>query len=994
MPVNRRPGSPNSLFSEDEFGLADVGKLIKEHLREPAALREMRLRLERAQTSISAINSLEAAQPGISKNTAFAKQLRASQRAEANLMPKIGLYEATRQERTSAQAVNSIGREFSESSVGSYIARHLNSMEVQGGGFAAASNVSFSELRKRQAGIRGEMGRVRQRALNSAENLYDEEGNIDEGSVRKMHKSQVRFKGLANELTAVSASLNQAKREGRDPQSRLLALTKAQQNAAGVLNTNSIEEQMKSGVGLGAMSPRDLKQKETEASVKLMKAMDDLRKSFGKGEEIVEKFAENAEKAAKELEDVQEAQGMGGGGGSRYEDIKTIVGSVQEALNVITSGYQNVAINQPMQMVQNIAGTANLENEKYNMWHAAIAGDMTARMTLGAWDTAEAFGQQQFGRQGNVHIGRIVTSGLGAGLGVLQAGVGVAQAAGGVADVVGVNPIENIAQGAKSGISGAVGIVEEASALARHTDQTRVRIDATHAIMAAAKAINHIPGQQLQKYRDYVMGINEAASEMGGATGEAFLNETSGTDFLTKMRIQGVGLKEMGALSAQGAAAAGSMFQSGNVLDAVRLENAGFGSSTENIRRMGILGAAGTQDPGTNLSKLIEEGMQRGLNSSKAIDMIVENTARMTEETAVAGGGADPTGLIDRILSGIDRNNPNKEMAEKIAFQTYYSEEGARHNISTSFPGMINVARVQKELGLGGDLLGSAVLTQIPTAMLNAYKGKSPEALKNFLEGRGISHTTIANMDQSLFQNDKLINILNTAGSVAELAQQSGVGYATGRPGAFMDLLLKNRGNEKKLNALLAGNDPNALTNEERTLREGLAAPASLGGKNFAAMARNAAVLAGIDIPKETNKTIDEMLNQSRLAAQIEKRGGNQAEIDQAIRGGSGLGAEGTSGAEGIHALARSLRVAFEKAGQDAETRWTTAASNAAASFGASTTSLNHASGNLDKAAQYLADNAALTGVVSKSFGAMIDKWTKDIKRTTDEVVTKLRSKL
>lgn len=969
MAVNKRPGSPNNFFSDDEFGLADVGRLVKSLEREPAAMRNMRLRLQQAQTDIAAVNSLD---PVSRAKPVFAKRLASAQKTETSLLPRLNLYEATRQERTSAQAVNSIGREFSDSSVGSYVARNSNSMSNQSAGLNAPTSTSYAELRKRQQAIQGEMGRVRQRALNSAGNLYDEEGNIDQDSIKKMHKSQVRFKGLANELMTTSAGLAQFKHEGRDPQGRLLALTKASQNAAGVLNTNALEEQMKSGTGLGALSPKDLKQKETDASLKLVKAMDDLRNSFGKSDEIMEKFASSAEEAAKELKDVQEAQGIGGGG-SKYDTIKTIAGAIMEGLSIATSAYQNVAINQPMQQMSNIQGAAGIENEKYNMWHSAIGGDMTARMNLGAWAVGGEFGDQLADKQTNIHVMKLATNVAGAATGLAQGGAALAGTAG---TVVGNNVVENVARSGVTIASAAAGGIEEGYNWSRNIDKARLRIDGTHAAVNASKALNYIPGHQLQKYRDYTMGLNEASGQMGGAVGEAFLNETASTAFLGKMRTEGVGLKEMGTLSGQGASAMGSMFQSSQVIDAKYLENKGHGLAEQNMRRMGILGSAGSGNPSQNLSKVIEEGMQRGLNSSKAIDMIVENTARMTEETTRAGG-ADPTNFLTSILGAMDKKNPNKELAADIAYKTYQSNEGARNNISTSFPGMINIARIQEGLGLGADARGAQLLAQMPAAMMGGMRGKSEKEQMTFLERQGMSQETVEGMKgRGLFEKDKWINEVATRKGVSELAQQGGVGYAVGVPGALLNEIIKNKENKKVFNALVAGDDVDALTKEQRSMRSSTAWGGTMNNQNFAAQIRDALMNMGISIPKETNQTIDKEVNATRKAAQEEKNRGPQADVDTATEGGRKLGAD-AGGAEGIKGLAKTGEEAFKTAGKNAEAVWGDAASKTAASFGKSGTLLEISSGKLNKAAAALLEGSGAMAIATTKFTIAMEKQTK-----------------
>lgn len=990
MARNKRPRPLNKVSPDDNFSVGDINRLLANIEKEPAALQEVRLRLKTAQTGLAAVNALQANEPNffqVEGREAIQKDFLQNKRVEENLLPRIALHDDARRVRVSTQATNSINRKYSDSSIHSYVMRNRNSGMNQSAGMAEASNNSWLELQERQKTLHGRMGNIRSNMMDIAENLYDDDGKRNPDALRQLRKNQARFTGLADELVKVNTGLDHSKREGKDPDSRFSALTKAQKSASSVIRTNDLEEQMKSGTGLGSFSPKDLKQKETEASLKLIKAMEELRKANGKSAEAVELFTKNAEEAAKELADIQDAQGMERGGG-KYDAIKTIAGAVQEALSVVIAGYQNVAINQPMQMVANVQGAANLENEKYNMWHAAAAGDMTARMTLGAWKTGGEFGEQLATRQGIVHGTKIATNVIGAGLGAAQiyeAGVGAA------GTLVGNSRIEAGAQGAKSLVSGLVGGVEEGLAWSRQTEKARLRIDGTRAVVGAAKALNHISGTQLQKYRDYTMGLNEAASFMGGATGNAFLNETAGTSFLDKMQVEGVGLKEMGALSAQGAATAGSMFKASNVLDAVHLENKGFGSASDNIRRMGVLGAAGSQDPGANLSRLIEEGMQRGLNSSKAIDMIVDNTARMTEESMKAGGVADPTAFLTRaILGAIDKNNPNKEMALQIAQQAYQSGEGARHNTATSFPGFINIGRLQEGLGMGSDMLSAGVIAKIPTMMLEAYRDKPPDELKAFLESRGVSHTTMAKMDQSLFEQNKLIDIVNATGSVAELAMQSGAGYATGEPGAFREILLKNKGDQKKLNALATGLDPSSLTDDERTARERLAAAHSLSGGNLAAVIRNIGSIEGIKFSDKTNATIDGQLqNEARAAAQDEKRMGNRAEGGQAGEGGKGLGAD-AGGTAGLKNLARTAKEAFATAGKNAETAWKDAASKTAENFGKSAINLNTASTKLGDAADNLIKNTDAMKVVSESFGAVVTKWGKEITDISDRLKKKI----
>lgn len=974
----------NTLDDDDNFGLADLGRLEQQYSNEPAVIRELRRRRELAHDQRHEMLQLGKEKPAVNSLPEYKKALHVNLKTGAELDKRLRIHDEANRERLNTQAVNVIGREYSERAIGSHVASATNTLQAQIAG-AALTPRGYNSLAAQKAGIHEQMNELRQESRVAAGSYIGPQGvNADSASTLQANAGQMR--DLAQQLVPITLAMQQLKQQGLDPQGRQRALIGTGDKAAGVLGRERLQQEMLSGQGLGAFSPMELKKKETEAAEKLIKALEELRNSAGKTSQELESMNENAEKAAKEFEDIQEARGMPGGG-DRYASEKIIAGAVAQALAMGSGIYQNVAINQPMQMVQNTAAAANMENAKYNMWHNALAGDMTARMTLGAWQTGGAFGNQQAGRMDLVHGMRLAGKGI---QGVLG-GVQVAEGVGGVGGAIaGISPTENVARGAGGVIAGVGGAIEEGAAWYRQTEKARLRIDSTNAVVAAAQAINGIPGQQLQTYRNYIMGINDAAGQMGGAAGEGFLNQAGGGTFLSNMAAAGIGGKEMAALSFSGASAMGSMFNAGQIFDAAGLEKIGFGTATTNMQRMGTLGAAGIGDAGQNLSKLIEEGMQRGLNSSKAIDLIVENTARMTEESVMMGGGADPTEFLAKnILAAIDRTNPNKEMAAKIAYQTYQGNEGARHNIAASFPGIINVDRNMKDLGT--DRMSAALLTQIPTHMLGAYKGKSPEELKEFLEGRGVK---TGNMDPSMFQDGKLISVLGVNASVSELAQQSGVGYATGSPGGLLaeGLKLKGGGNNDVLSALITGKNMGVLTEEQRNLRSGVASGLAINGKNPAATIANAFSLAGIQLPPEVQKTLAEMEAQAsgtaRGAATFEKRLGGMAEAGQMAQGATLLG--GGSGKQAIQALAQSGRDAFASAGANAEKAWTDAASKTAAGFGESVTNLNTSTGKLNDAATNLLASTDAMKVVSQSFGAVLKQQTASIAKEVDRILSKI----
>lgn len=991
MAVNKKGGSVNEILGDvpgpEDFGLANLGRLEEQHGREPIALRELRRRAQRTKVERLEMNKLAEQSPSVAALPEFQQEVKVNTKATGDLEHRIRINKIAGRERVNAQAVNIVGREYSDRAINSYVSNNTNSLESQVAGSAAAGQ-GYGGLEQRRSEIMNQMQGLRQDSTRAAGEYMQNRG-VNPASRETLQGNATQMKDLAQQLIPITVGMQQLKQQGLDPQGRQHSLINTGDKASNLLSYNKLEDEMKSGKGLGAFNPAELKKKEAAAAEKLIKALEELRGAAGKTKEELEGLNENAETAAEEFEDISKARKMPGGESNISGKTVIVAGAVAEALGLITTAMQNILITQPLQMVQNVQGAANIENEKYSMWHQALAGDMTARMTLGAWDTGDAFGEQLANRKGIIHVAAEVGHGIAGVTGVAQVVQGLVGTK--VGTVVGNPTIEYIAQGGKSAFSGALGVLQEELAREREIEKGALRIQGTHTMVNAHQALNHITGAQLQQYRNYTMGLNEAAGQMGGQAGEDFLNDAAGTKTLERMEKSGVGVKEMGALASTGAQMMGSMFKKEHVFQAVGLENLGFGTSDQNMKRMGILGAAGTGDPGVNLAKLIEEGMLRGLSGSKAIDMIVDNTAKFTEETALRGELADPTDFLKSIMGAMDKDNPNKVLAGKIAYQTYQDGESARHNISSSFPGTINVDRNMKDLGLGTDRFSGAVATHIPTAMLNAMKGKSKEEQMVFFERQGVN---VQGMDPYLFEDDKAINILNRNASSSELAMQSGVGYAVADPGAFNDAMWKHKDDSKYLDALITGRNPNLLTDEDRNNRKMLAGAAGLQDKNFAAIAANAFTTRGGKLDADTQKTVKTLADMeaeksTRKEAQVEKRMGNIGEVGQAKQGGKVLGAD-AGGAAGIKTLADTARIAFAKAGEDAERRFGKAASETATAFGKSAMYLDKASGKLDAVAGALAVNTNAAKVVSKSFAVIMKNVEKSITAVANAVMAKV----
>ncbi len=975
MAVNSSGKPPvNSLGDDDHFGLADLGRIRDQYHTEPAAIRASRLRGEQADRVISTINEIERDNPGATQLPMFQKELLRSTRVRSNVNSRLGIYQESKQDRLNEQAANMVGREFSTSAVNSYVARNANSLDAQVAGMALTGQ-GYASLGVQRAQIMNQMQGLRQDSMAAA-GSYIDQGGINKNSASVLQGGSDQMKELAKQLIPITLAMQQLKQQGLDPKGRQEELTRIGNKASGVLHSNQLEDEMKSGTGLGKYSMGELKKKEAEAAEKLIKALSALNNAAGKTTDELTELNKGAEEAAKEFKEINEARGeKGRDGGNKFDSVKLIAGTIAEVLELGTGLYQNVAINQPMQMVANTAAAANLENEKYNSWHAALAGNMHERMNLN-WDSARGFGNTMASNQNTVHNLREGNAAINVGLGTAQTGIsiynGVTSAGGAMS---GINVIEQGAQGVKVLASGLASGVSELAAQQRQTEMAALRISGAHAYKNAEKALSKISGQQLQGYRDYAMGINETAGAMGGEVGEAFLNRTGSAAFLGTLSEAGIGTKEFNALSLRGQQQMGDQFNENQIFGATNLERKGFGTADINMQRIGMLSTAGQGDSAANLGKIIEDAMQHGLNSSKAIDMIVENTAKMGETAMLAGAAGDSTtGITNQILRAVDLSNPNKVQALKMAQQGFDRGEAAQTNTAASLTGFMNVDRNMKVLGV--DRRSAQILTGLSTGEIEALKKlKDEKSTAEYLSRIGINSS---GLNPSLRTGSALGGALDQTGASAILAGQEGRGLYMNASGAYETALEKSRGNPALTKALVFGKDHDLLakfgmldvyTNQMASWK--------VGGTNGVPLAARAAVKKGLLNETLTEKELDALDVQTRAQATSERRLSGSAESAQA---GAGAGALGPDAKSAMAALAESGRLAFEKMSEKA---WGTAAQETAKNLGDSATLTGNAATKLESAAKAMSDSTQLMAASGASFAAAVA-----------DAITKIKDKL
>lgn len=680
--------------------------------------------------------------PMIKEGPFYNEQVSGLRASIASTRGRMNTLDAGAVSRAESEASTFISRQFNQSTINGQVSAIQRQEGIQNRAFAM-SGTSFDVLQSNRDQILSQIRSQERGALNEVKGLFSATGQVNpEGSARL----GVIFGGMQNnakDLAAINAATQMQRMQGTDPTSRLNRILASGQDARGILSAASLAQEMRSGgvnINSGGsqqtISNNNIQSEIINQSRNLADALKQLAEGASKTDEELSKFRANAEEAADNLDKLKQAQGMGGGGGfNQYNAAMGIAGG----FTAVGSAVQQIMVGQRLGQVGNISGFANLENQKYDMYRSARGGDVLSQLTLGQVANAETFGKQ-------LNRSQNISQGLYAAGGAAQMYAGGALAIQGTSQMI--NPIaqgagtasagaQNMVQGAGTLIQGGATVATSGADILRNVSAGAANIQGRAMSIEAAKAIMQIPASQMQSFRDFGVGLGVAGQSMGGRGG-AFLNESLSGGNLDKMIASRMSPEQFAQMASFGASNIGSTFTGGQIFSARGLERSGFGSMAENMQRMATLGSAGSNNPQTGLASVLEAAFSKGLDSSKALTAMVDNTAAIAQGTVGRAAGLDTTGASATLLAaGINRNDPNQEFAVQRAATAQDLANKIGTNTSATFSGMVATARIGKATGLGGT--ESILAQQLDTATLKSLQGMNGKDASAFYQNQGIN---------------------------------------------------------------------------------------------------------------------------------------------------------------------------------------------------------------------------------------------------------------
>lgn len=768
---------PNTLGDSDFNDIEAIGHKAGRHTAEDVA---QRVRIAQARQQIDLLQEGLSAGLAGKMREGVSRQLVSETRLVNSLEGRVELRAITQRQRFVNLTENLIERNFQQSSVNGQATDFSRSSMGQRLGIGMM-NTPYEELEARRGSIMNQISALGQKAYGMAEGLYDERGQQDPAKLAQLRQIYAQKGRLANVIGGIEVAQRHQRALGLDPQSRMDDLFSAGQKAQNVLFREGIANEMRSGQGeLGGKSAAELKQREVQLSQQLVDALEKLKDSAGRSAEEIEKMKETATKTAEDLEKVREARTQAGGGGNRYDNAANMLSFASGAFGAVGSGIQQIAVNQRLGQVGNIAGYASIENQKYQTYKSAAGGSVADQLMLSQFGDAEAFGRQ-------LRVGANLAVGA-------QAAGGLAQAAaGGVRIASTLNPVENAVgtsaamgqrlQGIGEVIQGGVNMTVSGADLFRDVSGSAAAISGVNAQLEARRQLMAVSAEQLQGFRDYGIGMSTAAIGMGGR-GAGFVDRMVNKSMMESMTNARISPEQMAQMAAMGVQQVGSTFNESQIFGARGLERAGFGTMGENMQRMANLASAGANNPQAGLGAVLEAAFGKSLEGSKVLNAMVDNTSAMVQVSAGRAMGIDTTGAAAQILAaGVNTNDPNQEYALQRAMNAQERMRALGTDTGVNFAAMSATARVSKMTGLGGD--EAIIAQQLDDATLRSMKNMKPNELTAKFKDIGIG------VQEG--KEGELVNNLIKARLVTNL-QAGGAGLAQGiNASALADSILSGK---------------------------------------------------------------------------------------------------------------------------------------------------------------------------------------------------------
>lgn len=857
---NRR--IPNTVVDAiDESGfLTELERIGAKAGRQTILKTELERRIREEGILLNRLKEAGAQDPLLRSTPFYSEHVSHLRESIRNLRRRMNSLEETSIVRAENEAANYIYRQYAQSSINARSHEIMQQSAVQGRALSMLGR-PYQELEAQREAIMAEIRRNERLSVNEVRGLFGRQGQVVPEKSATLGAMMYSTQEKIQELATINLAQQMQRRAGEDPVSRMRYLADISKKANKILTSEDIAREIREGAvtiqeggAVKTVANKDINKELVEQARKLTSALKELSSITDQTSEEFNNFKKQAEESAKNLEKLQEARSMGGGGGGGVNRI-ALANAFSSGFYAISNAVQDIAINQRFGQLSNVTGFANLANEQYDLYRRARAGDIRSQLMLSQYRQSEEFANE-------IKDATYTVQGLQAGAALAQTAAGAFQAVEGLAQK---NPLSM----AGSGLAGTASLSTQAiingvftffqgisnlaitgSDIAKSVTAGQNKLAAVQAQSRAREAVMYVGAEQLQGLRNYYGAVNTAAMGAGANAG-VFIYDATSREMLEKMVNARISPEQFAQMSQFGFENIGSVFKLDQVMQARALERSGFGSTLQNMQRMAILSEAGVNNPRESLEKVIAAGMAKGLDTSKAISMMVENTAAMAATTTGAAMGVNTTPYVASMLaSTINPNIENKEFALQQARTAAEITRSITTNANASYMGMLNISSMQSRLASKGikisDLEASILQQKFDVQTLRSIQSLSGEEIDKLLLKQGISlrdpnqakllvTTALKEKQEQLLRAGGLALNVDVARLMKEIqsgeplsreaiAQLGQIANLQGRLGGSDELISQFRGifrntfDTSKLSDILSGKEEKSLKKQFDTL--------------------------------------------------------------------------------------------------------------------------------------------------------------------------------
>jgi len=940
-PIN---GFGEAVFGSEEEFLSHEHQHMVSRISEqvkPKGEKYRRALEERDILRISVPNTIKALEQNPYGEPLIAEQYAVLAKAEAN----VSGHELRATERGRAQYSTFLSKIFSPSSINGQITRAMRTTEVQNLGVSMAARPAkeIEELRRRD---QEQLRILHREAENVNARMWIPGGDFDPETSNEMRPILDKIRATEKQMASYDVAARYQRQLGTDPES-VAAKSIAQygqivQRDRATTLSRQKEFEYGSGfaqAGKGTLTKigiSDLTSGIAQEMKNLKEIFEELSRTTGDAAEKEAELHRQREASSKRLSEMEAAAQ---GRGDRYGNIANIAQLFGGGFGALAGAAMSIGVSQRLTKEQNRAGFAALENEKYDTYRRARAGDIESQMMLGAFDNAMDFG-------GELSLMANISKSLEIGGNVAQGVAGVAKMKAAALSIPGGALTGNLAKAAEVGESGLMQTMSAAASatvnisdMAQGITAGQVDIAGQQARLNTYRQIVRNQAIQVQGFRDYAVGAGNISMQMGGA-GEAFMNEVVSDKNMNRMAAARMSPEQFNQLSQIGVEQMGSTFGIEQVYTAQNLQRAGFGTAQQNMQRMTQLAQAGSNNPQAGLASVLEAAFSKSLDSSRALNMMAENTAAMVQSNAVAtAAGIDVTSASAALLgANIDPNQKNEEFAVQRALSAAAVAREVTTNTEVSFAGMVNTSRTSKTTGLGG---GAEIFaTQLSTEELRGLSGKTDADIKAALRKRGV------NLDESKLSPQEFIQT-QLENQMYSMVEGKGTGFA----------LVSDTMRKSIVSKAMNKQDYSSLSEEEQTALGQIGSKFKLAGDEYYRS------IVGIKETNTTGKAKAEEAMAGKGAGKLQEEAFNMAtsgftQMAEAAKQGAAAFGDAKKAFEALSEMSKLI----ESKGPEFEKKMSTAAGEAAGEFkGSSMEIFSSGASKILEAANILAGKAGIS---------------------------------